>query len=93
MSAPEDNPADDVQPTREEWEDHERSRDAAAASKLRTEREHKELADKLEVCMMMLLEHILTLRGIFPDHTGIGKWKIFCQNLEQVAKIKIVPSQ
>ncbi len=48
------------------------------------------LAERLEMCIELLQEHIRCLRREEDDTTGIGRWRMFVQNLEWVAGVKVI---
>ncbi len=54
------------------------------------EKEHWELADRLELCVSLLQEHIRCLKGEHQDLTGLGMWQIFCQGLERAVGVKVI---
>lgn len=49
-----------------------------------------EIATKLEHCLVKLEQYIRTLRGEEQDLTGLGLWRIFCNNLEVVMDVKVI---
>lgn len=48
-------------------------------------------AEGLEHAANTLLEYIKSLRGQKRDMTGLGLWRIFCNQLERAGKVKVIP--
>ncbi len=54
------------------------------------EKEKKIQAVGLERCAIQLLHYAMCLRGDEVDMTGMGAWRIFLANFEQVANVKVI---
>ncbi len=53
-------------------------------------KEHAELADRLEHCVVLLQHHIRCLRGEETDMTGLGLGQIFRNALEYADDCKVI---
>ena len=52
--------------------------------------EHAKQGAKLDWCAMQLHHVARVLRGEDEDHTGLGAWRIFVQNLELIMGVKVI---
>lgn len=53
--------------------------------------EERHKADELERIANSMLAYCQVLRGERIDFTGLGEWRIICNNLERTMKVKITP--
>lgn len=59
-------------------------------AKAQIDQEHKQIGLQLENCINLLQEFSCCLKGEKIDYTGLGLWRIFCNNLEQIMKCRIL---
>ena len=54
------------------------------------EERHRKEAEGLEWVAEAMKAYCQVLRGERTDMTGLGEWRIICQNLEQIMGVKII---
>jgi hypothetical protein len=64
-----------------------------AEARLRLAEEAKEAGTKLELCVALLQKLSRCMKGEEVDHTGLGLWRIFCNNLEYAMKCRVITEE